>query len=379
MSTFDADVAVVGLGAMGSMALWRLAARGVDVIGIEQFDIAHDRGSSHGSTRLFRLACFEHPDLGAMALRAHDLWRELEDASERELLTLTGGLMVGPPQSDLITGTRRAAAAAGAPVEELSWGDVTERFPVHASTDPAYVGLWDPGAGVLRPEASVSAAVSVARSLGAEVLERTRVTAIVESADGVEVVTDGRTIRVRRVVVAAGPWIAKVLDLPELEATRIVMTWFQPSGDALPVERMPVFIRHIDDQRTFWGHGQFGGLPIKVGAPDDEVNTRPTDPDAVDRAVSEADLAGVRHAVATYLEGIDPEPVDAYTCLITFSPDHQFVLGPRARGSRVIVAGGCSGHAFKHASAIGDLLARAAVGDEPAPNERFVAPDRFGA
>jgi sarcosine oxidase len=377
VTTYDTDVVVVGLGALGSMTLWRLASRGVDVIGVEQFGIAHDLGSSHGSTRLFRLACFEHPDLGAMALHAHDLWRELEDVSRTELLTLTGGVMIGPQNSELIVGTRQAARNAGKSVEEISPGELPHRFPVFKNDDPSYVGLWDPNAGVLRPEASITAAINAAKARGAQVLDRTKVTAITETIDGVEVRTGDRVIRARSVVVAAGPWISKMLDLPHLTPMRTIMTWFRPTDGALDVDRLPVFIRHFDQQRTIWGHGGIDGLPIKVGAPDNEFNIRPTDPDTIDRELSVGDIAGARDIVRQYFNGIDPDPVDAYTCMITFSPDLQFVLGPREPGSRVIIGGGCSGHAFKHASAIGDFLAGSALGEAPSLRHSFVSPQRF--
>lgn len=377
MTKRDADVVVVGLGAMGAMALWRLAARGIDVIGCEQFDIAHELGSSFGSTRLFRLACFEHPDLGAMATRSRDLFRELEDATDTKLLSLTGGVMIGPPNSQLIVGTREAAAIAGESVDELTWAELVERFPVHASTDPSYVGLWDANAGAVRPEASITAAVQAAKALGAEVLTHTKVVDIRETTDGVEIRAADRTLRARAVVVAAGTWIPKLLDLPDLRPFRTIMTWFRATEGVLEMDRMPVFIRHINDRQTFWGHGQIDGLPIKVGAPDDEYNVRPTDPDKIDRDISDEDIAGARHAVGRYLDGIDPDPVLAYACMITFSPDHQFLLGPLETGSRVIIAGGDSGHAFKHASAIGDFLAASALGEAPSDRHDFVAPNRF--
>jgi sarcosine oxidase len=377
MTKYDTDVVVVGLGAMGAMALWRLAARGVDVVGIEQFGIAHDKGSSYGSTRLFRLACFEHPDLGSMAVRARDLWRELEDVSRTTILTQTGGVMIGPPQSDLITGTREAAARAGSPVDELSWHEVTERFPVHASTERSYVGLWDPSAGAVRPEAGITAAVSAASALGAQVLDRTKVTAVTETPDGVEVRTEDRVIRARSVVVATGAWIGKLTDQDSLVPKRIIMTWFRPFEGTLNTDVMPVFIRHIDDERTFWGHGQLDGLPIKVGAPDDPTNISVTDPDTIDRVVSDSDIAVARDVVGRYLDGIDPDPVKTYVCMITDSPDRQFVLGPREAGSPIILAGGDSGHAFKHATAIGDFLAGSALGEPVKPHYEFVAAGRL--
>jgi sarcosine oxidase len=377
VTKYDADVVVVGLGALGSMTLWRLAARGIDVLGIEQFDIAHDRGSSFGSTRLFRTACFEHPDLGTMALRARDLWRELEDQSQTELLTLTGGVMIGPRTSELIVGTREAARRAGTEVDELSWEEVTARFPVHASTPESYVGLWDPGAGVVRPEASITAAVTVAKALGARVLTNTRVTTISEDSDGVEVHLDDRTIRARSVVVAAGPWVSKLLGEPSLVPIRLIMTWFKAREGVLDTTHMPVFIRHFDDDHTFWGHGQIDGLHIKVGAPDDPTNFSVTDPDIIDREVSDTDISVARDVVGRYLDGVDPEPVLAKVCMITDSPDRQFVLGPREPGSRVIIASGDSGHAYKHSSAIGEFLAGAALGQAPSDEHRFASPNRF--
>lgn len=377
MTKYDADVLVVGLGALGSMTLWRLAARGLDVIGIEQFDIAHDRGSSFGNTRLFRTACFEHPDLGTMALRARDLWRELEDQSHTELLTITGGVMIGPADSELIVGTREAAGRAGTKVDELAWDELTTRFPVHASTPREYVGLWDPGAGVVRPEASITAAVGVARSLGAQVLTNTAVTGITETSDGVQVRTADRIIRARSVVVAAGPWASKLLGEPSLVPIRILMTWFKARQGVLDTTQMPVFIRHFDDDHTFWGHGQIDGLNIKVGAPDDPTNFTVTDPDTVDREVSDTDISVARQVVSKYLDGIDPNPVLAKVCMITDSPDRQFVLGPREPRSRVIIASGDSGHAYKHASAIGDFLAATALGDRPSAAHEFVSPNRF--
>lgn len=377
MTKYDADVVVVGLGALGSMTLWRLASRGIDVVGIEQFDIANDKGSSFGSTRLFRTACFEHPDLGSMALHARDLYRELEDVSATELLTLTGGVMIGPPKSELIVGTRQAAANAGTIVDELSWKELTERFPVHASTDPSYVGIWDPGAGVVRPEASIRSAVQAAKALGAQVLDRTKVTSIHETTNGVEVRIEDRTIRARSVVVAAGPWVSKLLGEPSLVPIRLLMTWFQARQGDLHTDQLPVFIRHFNDERTFWGHGQLDGMPIKVGAPDDPTNFSVTDPDTIDRRVSDSDIAVARDVVARYLEGIDPNPVRTSVCMITDSVDRHFVLGPRERGSRVILASGDSGHAFKHATAIGEFLAGSALGEAPSSRHAFVSPSRF--
>lgn len=375
----DTDVVVVGLGALGSMALWRLAQKGVDVVGIEQFDIAHSLGSSGGKTRLFRTACFEHPGLGVVARHARDLWAELKDERGAEILSVTGGVMIGPAQSQLIKGTRAAAHAAGIAVTDLSHGQLAEHFPAHINVDRSYVGLWDPEAGVVRPELGITAAVESASSFGARVLSGTRVTRIEETSHGVTVITDEDSIRARSVIVAAGPWLSCLTDAPGLAPIRVIMTWFNPvGGQALTTDVFPTFIRHADDERTFWGHGQIDGLPVKIGAPDDPSNFSLTDPDTIDRTVHESDVRVVHDTVARCLGAIDPDPASSSVCMVTLSPDRQFLVGPREVGSPIILAGGCSGHAFKHAPALGEYLAATAVGDRPPFDGAFMNPRRAG-
>lgn len=377
MTAYDADVIVVGLGAIGAMALWRLAKRGADVIGIEQFGIPHHLGSSGGSTRLFRTACFEHPQLGLFARHAHSLWRELECNSGSEILTLTGGVMIGPADSNLLAGTNAAAEVSGVRLTSLTHQDLAERFPAHISVDPSYVGLWDPHAGVVRPEVGITAAIATASSSGARALTGTRVVRIDESCFGVQVTTDSQSLRARSVVVATGPWLADTAKTPPLRPMRVIMTWFNPAPEPLPVDVFPVFIRHVDASRTFWGHGQIDGLPVKIGAPIDPSNFRATHPDTIDRTVHAEDVHLSRNTVARFLSGIDPQPASSSVCMVTLSADGQFVLGPRDRGSAVILAGGCSGHAFKHAPAIGDYVAAMALGREPPVAGEFMDPIRF--
>jgi sarcosine oxidase len=376
MNARDADVIVVGLGAMGAMTLWRLARRGIDVLGIEQFDIANTLGSSGGQTRLFRTACFEHPRLGVMARHALRLWRELEAVSRSEILTLTGGVMIGASTGELIEGARAAARAGGTEVMELSVGDLTERFPAHINLDPSHVGLWDPGAGVVRPERGITAAIEVASRLGARVLTNTRVQRIAETGSGVEVATETKTLRARSVVVAAGPWLSKLMGTPRLEPRRVIMTWFKPTAP-LDTDALPVFIRCLSGGGKFWGHGEIDGLPVKVGAPDDGGDVLPFGPDAVDRTVHNRDIVAAREIVSRFLQGMDAEPTASSVCMITLSPDLQFVLGPRERDSAIILGGGCSGHAFKHAPAIGEFLASAATRQAPPFSGGFMDPTRF--
>ena len=388
-SSFDAEVAVIGLGAVGSSAAWRLAARGIDVIGFEQFEPGHAWGGSTGKTRLFRVACLEHPGLTPIARRARDLWRELEASAGLPLFLETGGLMIGPPDSHIIQGTLAAAEAHDLPVERLDADEIASRFPAHARTNPGDVGVWDPEAGILRPEAAIVAAADAARAAGARLLTGTQVVTIEPDGDGVTVRTDTAEYRVRRVAVTSGPWITRfVPDLP-VTPHRVLMTWFSArEGRDANLDALPVFIRSVPGHDTWiWGHGAmpaegegsvdgFDGFDAKVGPEFDGPFTA-DDPDSIDRVVHPGETNGIRDLVAATFPDLEPEPSDVTTCIMAHTPDGQFVVGATAH-PRVFVGGGCSGHSFKHASALGELVAQSVIGEEHFTDAAFLDPRRFG-
>ncbi|WP_432563830.1 N-methyl-L-tryptophan oxidase [Kineococcus sp. SYSU DK003] len=378
-SAFDADVAVVGLGAWGSSALWRLAARGVDAIGIERFGIGHEMGSTHGATRLFRVACLEHPSLVPLAQRSRELWRELEGVSGTGLLDQVGAVMIGPKDGSVIAGTLEAASAHGLDAHEMSLAEIEERFPQFADVDPTHVGVWDPDAGVARPEDGVRAAVSAARSLGARVYADTRVLQVELVPGGVVLHSAATTWRVRQVVVTAGAWLSKLVPELPLQARRTPMLWFRPPAPdpAFDTPNLPAFIRELDDSMAIWGHGATLGHGVKIGMQDVGRNFTDCDPDSVDRAISwERDVAEVSGLVARTFPGLDPQPESVISCMTTNSPDQQFLIGRPGGDPRLLVGGGCSGHGFKHATGIGDALARMAVGEDPVSDMSFAHPDR---
>ncbi|TXR55514.1 N-methyl-L-tryptophan oxidase [Quadrisphaera setariae] len=376
----DADVAVVGLGAMGSATAWRLAARGVDVVGIEKHRPGHVLGSSHGGTRLFRTLCMEHPHLVDVARESARLWRELEASSGTELLRLSGGLMLGPRGGHVIEGTRRAAAAAGVELHDLTRSELAARWPQHAGLGPDDVGLFDEQAGVLHPEHGVQAACAAAEATGATLLLDTGVSRVELVDQGAVVETAARRIRVRQVVVTAGPWLGELVAGMPLEVVRTPMTWFAPragvDASTFSLERFPIFIRESADGSVAWGHGAADEHGVKVG-PEDDPAYRRTRPDDCDRAVTPADSAHVSRVVAASLPGLDPTPSRVTTCMVTRSPDMQFQLGRPHGDPRLVVGGGCSGHAFKHATGIGESLARAVVGEEPFVDLGFADVNRF--
>ncbi|HEV7626193.1 MAG TPA: FAD-dependent oxidoreductase, partial [Streptomyces sp.] len=189
METVRTDVVVIGLGAFGSAALWRLADRGIDVVGVERHGVGHDFGSSHGGTRLFRVACLEHPGLASIALKSLELWSELHAQTGEVLIRRTGCLSAGSPRSRPVSGTLTAAAAAGVPVVVLGHDELVARQPQYAGMAPEDIGVWDPGAGICYPERTVRAQTAAARRLGADVREHTTVSGIEADRGGVTVCT----------------------------------------------------------------------------------------------------------------------------------------------------------------------------------------------
>lgn len=376
---FDSDVVVVGLGAMGSQAVWRLAVRGVSVIGIERFHLGHDQGSSHGQTRIFRVACLEHPNLVTMARRSRELFDELEEIAGVPMLHRSGAITIGPPGDRVITGALAAAAAHDLPIEQLDRRAIGERLPQHAAVGDDHVGIWDPEAGLAHPESMITAAVDAARGAGATIYTDTRVTNVELLDGGVRISTGTRSFTARQAVVTAGPWLAKLVpDLP-LQAVRTPMTWFTERPEAsqsFAIDHFPTFIRAFDDGPSIWGHGSGEGFGIKIG-PGQDPNFRNVDPDTIDRYVGADDWRVVSQVVDRAFPQLEPVPARTTTCMITETPDGQFVIGRPSGDPRLIIGGGGSGHAFKHAPGIGELIAQCAT-DEPAfmPTD-FVDPDRF--
>ncbi|WP_410598284.1 N-methyl-L-tryptophan oxidase [Amycolatopsis sp. lyj-90] len=375
MTRWDAQVAVVGLGAWGASALWRLASRGVDVIGLDRFHPGHPYGASHGGSRMFRLTCLEHPGLVPLARASLDLWRALEAASGQELLWQTGGLLIGPPTGSVAGGTVRAANLHGIAVEEIS---VHERFPRHAGVPAGHIGVWEPSAGIIRPEAAVLAAVSVASSLGAEVYADSGVSALVPIDDGVEVRTPVRTLRVRQAVVAVGSWLPSLVPGLPLRVLRMPITWYRPVADGFTLAEFPVFMRERDNGLILWGNGSEGGYDVKLGLENTPGTPPELDPLTDDRSVGPADWSALSAELATAVPGLEPLPAKVAVCMWTRTPDGQFVLGRPGGDPRLIVAGGCNAHGFKHASGIGEVLARMVLGEEQLCDLSFTDPNRFG-
>jgi len=362
------DVAVVGLGAMGSAIAYNAARLGARVLGLDRFAPPHSRGSTHGDTRITRLALGEGEEYVPLARRSHELWRELEEQTGERLLHITGGVVLSAPDGrgqhgaeDFLATTVASARAHGVAVDELDAAGIAERLPPFALRGDER-GAFEPTAGYVRPERAVAAQLALARELGADL--RTGVD--VRSAGGGRVVTGDGTFEADRVVLAAGPWLGELR--PELAGrltvTRQVLHWFALAPGAYEAHRdLPVFIWLTGDgaEEMFYGFpaidGQDGGL--KVAA---EQFAATTTPEACARDVPAAESRAMHERyVAGRLPGLLPRPVRATACLYTSTAGCRFAIGPHPDDDTLIVVSACSGHGFKHSAAIGEAVAQLAV------------------
>jgi len=355
-ATDSFDAIVLGLGGMGSAAAAELARRGRRVLGLEQFPLVHSRGSSHGQTRVIRQAYYEHPDYVPLARRAFERWFELEKATGKKLLTDCGCLNVGTPDSELVTGIRRAAREHSLPVEELSATEIAKRYPAMRFPDDM-LGVLEHRAGFLLVEECVRAHCDEAIKHGAELHAEEPVVSWAVDGAGVQVKTAKGTYRADKLVIAAGSWANQLLNdcgLP-LRVMRQVQLWFGSSQPQLVTQdRLPMFLA-----QTPLGH--FYGIPSiepwgqktarHYGEPE-----LPS-PDGVDWTVHDRDETPVREFLREYLPGVDGPRTHAQVCQYTLTPDRHFVIDLHPEYPQVCVAAGFSGHGFKFAPVVGEILA----------------------
>lgn len=368
------DVIVVGLGADGSAAAARLAERGAQVLGLEAFPRGHTNGSSGGLTRVIRLAYYEHPDYVPLLKRAWELWRDLERQTGEEILRQTGGVYVGPRDGELVAGSLRSAREHSLEHELLDPPALRTRLPLFRF-DPAWWGLSEATAGYLLPDRAIAAHLALAERYGADLRFEERVTAWTKEGDGVRVTTDRGTYRAAKLVIAAGAWNARLLPwlAPSLVVKRVPLFWFEPTAEHAALAALPVYI--VD---SGIGHGCYGfpyladqGLKIAThGA------GTPADPDTVDREVHPADEAPIRAFMRERLPVADGPVRMTKVCMYTVTPDEHFIVdvdGP------VAYASACSGHGFKFASVMGEVLADLALEGRTRLVIDFLSASRFAA
>lgn len=362
------DVIVLGLGAMGSAAAAWLAEHGHRVLTFDAFTPPHSHGSSHGLSRIYRQAYWEDPRYVHLLLRAHDLWRKLERDSGTPLLHITGALMIGPPNGQLVPRSAESARQFHLPHNMLSAADLRRRWPrFHVADDT--VALLEHNAGYLNPELSIEQQLRQAARHGADLHFNEPVLDFKTNASGVTVRTARGSFTAAHLVVTAGPWAPQVLaetQLP-LRVTRQVLFWFEPT---VPVDafrpdpdpaRFPIYL-----WETAPGDPMLYGFPLT--GPDAEGvkvalhgSEETGTPDTIDRTIRPDDEQRIRQRLATTIPALSGRLVRAETCLYTMTPDENFVIGPHPQQPNVTLALGFSGHGFKFAPVIGELVGQLAT------------------
>lgn len=373
------DAIVIGVGGMGSAAVCHLARRGWRTLGLEQFDIPHEMGSSHGYTRMIRYTLQEHPSYVPLVRRAYELWHQLENAAGERLLVTTGSLRAGDPEGEYFQGAVAACREHNIPYEVLSGPETGRRFPgCNFGGDMAVVYQAD--GGFLLPERCIVNHVNAALEAGAEIHGRERVLEWEPSGEGVTVRTARASYRAARLVVTAGAWAAKIAPalaryaVPERQA----MGWFQPRRPELfRPAAFPVFGLNVAEGRCY-GFPSYGIPGLKIGRSHHRHETV-TDPDHLDREIHPEDEAALRIFVERYFPEAAGPALSLKACMYTNSPDGHFILDVHPDHPQVSLAAGFSGHGFKFASVIGEIMADLAMCGETAHDLSLFRLSRFAA
>jgi monomeric sarcosine oxidase len=374
------DVVVLGTGGVGSASLYHLARRGVRALGLDRFPGGHDRGSSHGDTRVIRLAYFEHPDYVPLLRRAYTLWGDLERTVAESLYDEVGLLEVGPPDGELIPGVLRSAALHGLDIEALDPVDVERRFPGFR-VPTGCRAVFERRAGYLRVERCVLAHLRAAMACGAEHRTGVDVLGWHESSDHVVVETSAGPVAARRLVIAPGAWAPALVAGGEatwpvpFQVLLKHLHWFQPrTADYRPTGTCPTFFYEVPSG-LFYGFPEVDEWGVKMA--NHAGGTRIDDPLAAPRAIDPDDLHLLEQFIGDCMPGMTRTHRRHATCFYTMTPDGHFVIDRHPLSERVVFAAGLSGHGFKFASVLGEILATWSLDGGPSLPVEFLGLGRF--
>ncbi len=359
--TAEYDVIVIGVGGMGSAALYHLAKRGMNALGIEQFEIPHNFGSSHGITRIIRLAYYEDLSYVPLLRRSYELWAELEGAFGEQLFFQTGSIDMGPEDSDVFSGSLRSCIENGFEHEVLSSKQLTARFPGYRMP-PETMAVFQPQGGLLAPERCISAHAELAAAHGAVIHSGARVLGWDLLPDErVEVRTDAGVYRAEKLVICGGAWAYKLA--PDLGGKAVperqVLIWFEPTRpEWFGLDRFPVWNGQVEEGR-FYGLPEFNPSGLTPGMKLGRYHHRDEicDPDEIDRQVYAEDEALLRGFAERYFPDGAGATQDLVVCMFANTADEHWVLDTLPGLPQVSVAAGFSGHGFKMASVIGEVMA----------------------
>ena len=372
------DAIVIGIGGMGSASAHHLAQRGRRVLGLEQHDLLHELGSSHGLTRIIRLAYHEHPSYVPLLRRSYELWHELEARAGERLLITTGSIEGGPEDGPTFRGSLAAAQLHDLRHEVLDLDELRRRYPAYGDFDRSLRVVWQPDGGFLLAERSVLAHVTQAIKRGAELHFREPVLEWLPTAEGgVRVRTERGSYEANRLLICAGAWAGRLVPrlAPIAVPERQVLAWLQPTRPELfAPERFPVFLLDVEE-------GSHYGFPVH-DVPGFKFGRyhhlrEPMDPDDPDRSTRPDDEAILRAFAARYFPGGAGPTVMLKACIFTNSPDEHFLIDLLPDAPQVSVAAGFSGHGYKFCSVVGEVMADLAMHGETRHDIGLFRLDRF--
>ena len=380
MTTIRTDVLIAGIGGIGSASAYHAASQGLAVVGLEQFHAGHDRGSSHGHSRIFRLAYFESPAYVPLARASLRGWRALESSTGRDLLSTTGGLDLGRPDGRLVSGSLKACAEHALPHEHWDAATLRRRAPGLELPD-GVEAVYQADAGILNPSRCTATHIQAARAAGADLRFSTRVVDWEPTDDGVHVRARGPEgeldVRARRLIVTTGAWLADgglAGVLPDIVPERQVVGWLPHIDGSGAAHQFPVVNADLEEGHVYF-MPEHDGRGVKVGLYH-HLNERIPDPSVPDAPPSEADRALLQSLADRYLSVSGPM-THMRTCRFTLTPDEHFVLDTTA-GGRVVIGGGFSGHGFKFAPALAEVLVALALDERPPVDIAPFRLSRFG-
>ena len=377
LSTETCDVIVIGCGGFGSSAMFHLAQRGLKVIGIDRFHPPHDRGSSHGETRIIRKAYFEHPSYVPLLHRAWELWEELSESVGERLIEQRDLLIAGPPGSDVIEGARLSARLYELPMENLTAAEAAIRYPeFHLPED--YAVAIESTAGYLWAERCVVSHLDCATSLGAQLRPGETVFSVASSGSGIRVHTDRGCYSAGAAVVTSGAWTGQLLSdyARHISVLRKTLCWFPVSSENwIRKDRAPLFFVDAPESQ-FYGLPSVDGKTIKVGMHTGGEVVH--DPSTMSRQVTDEDERPISQFAGKYLGGMKPQASRSVICMYSMTPDGHFLLD-RLPELPVVVAAGFSGHGFKFTSVLGEVAADLVQRGQAGLDIGFLSASRLGA
>ena len=351
------DVAIVGLGAMGSATAYQLARRrSRSVVAFDQLTPPHAAGSTHGESRIIREAYFEHPLYVPIVQRSYECWNELEAESGEQMLFQTGGVLMGPERGALVSGSRLSADRHGLDYELLTPKEIRKRFPVF-NPDDKTVGLYEPRAGFLLPEKCVQAHLQLAAELGAELHFDEPVVEWKPDGDGVRIKTQHDVYNAGQLVLAPGPWMSHFIPDLKLPLTieRQVLYWYDPARNAdkfLP-DKLGIYAWEYAPDALFYGFPNLGnGVKIAL-----HHGGTLTDVDTIDRSVAGEEIAVMQTLIDAFVPTLEGPLLRTEVCMYTNTPDEHFIIDFHPDLPQVLIASPCSGHGFKFSAVIGEILA----------------------